>query len=148
MDSFNGEIAAGHPQFPSGSKAATIETKAEQLQDVSYTLEDDKEIEKWLREHISSCWHSMGTCKMAALKDGGVVDPQLNVYGVKGLKVADLSITPGNVGANTCSTASKYILLPALIFANTMADSLCYSGYRRESRRHCHSGTRYLQVDI
>jgi len=36
---------------------------------------------------------------------GGVVDSRLNVYGVQGLKVVDLSIAPGNVGANTCSTA-------------------------------------------
>jgi alcohol oxidase len=113
MDLFDGEIAAGHPQFPNGSKAATIETKASDIQDISYTPEDDKEIEKWLREHIASCWHSMGTCKMAALEDGGVVDPRLNVYGVNGLKVADLSIAPGNVGANPCSTASTFILKQA-----------------------------------
>jgi alcohol oxidase len=36
---------------------------------------------------------------------GGVLDPHLNVYGVQGLKVADLSICPSNVGANTYSTA-------------------------------------------
>ena len=36
---------------------------------------------------------------------GGVVDPRLNVYGVQGLKVADLSIGPSNVSANTYSTA-------------------------------------------
>ena len=36
---------------------------------------------------------------------GGVVDPRLNVYGVQGLKVADLSIGPSNVAANTYSTA-------------------------------------------
>jgi len=118
MDAFDGEVASGHPQFPSGSKAATIDSKAKESQDISYTPEDDREIEKWLREHIASCWHSMGTCKMAALEDGGVVDPHLNVHGVKGLKVADLSIAPGNVGANTCSTASKYILDTALAFAN------------------------------
>jgi alcohol oxidase len=36
--------------------------------------------------------------------DQGVVDARLNVYGVTGLKVADLSIVPKNVG--TVSTAS------------------------------------------
>ena len=36
---------------------------------------------------------------------GGVVDPRLNVYGVHGLKIADLSICPSNVAANTYSTA-------------------------------------------
>ena len=29
----------------------------------------------------------------------GVVDPRLNVYGVQGLKVADMSIAPSNVAA-------------------------------------------------
>ncbi|KAF8462181.1 hypothetical protein DFH94DRAFT_640732, partial [Russula ochroleuca] len=33
------------------------------------------------------------------------VDSRLNVYGVRGLKVADLSIGPGNVSANTYLTA-------------------------------------------
>ena len=37
--------------------------------------------------------------------DQGVVDARLNVYGVTGLKVADLSIVPKNVG--TVSTASE-----------------------------------------
>lgn len=36
---------------------------------------------------------------------GGVVDSRLNVYGVQGLKVTDLSIAPSNVAANTYSTA-------------------------------------------
>ena len=35
----------------------------------------------------------------------GVLDERLNVHGVKGLKVADLSICPDNVGCNTFSTA-------------------------------------------
>jgi len=42
---------------------------------------------------------------MKSRERGGVLDPRLNVYGVQGLKVADLSICPSNVGANTYSTA-------------------------------------------
>lgn len=107
MDNFAGEIAAGHPEFPSGSKAATVDSKASSgaVEDIQYTQEDDQAIEKFLKERISTTWHSMGTCKMAPLKEGGVVDPSLSVYEVKGLKIADLSIPPSNVGSNTCSVA-------------------------------------------
>ncbi|KAF3768163.1 alcohol dehydrogenase [Cryphonectria parasitica EP155] len=106
MENFAGEVAAGHPEFSSGSKAAIIDTKpSSEIQDIEYTPEDDQAIEKFLKERISTTWHSMGTCKMASFKDDGVVDRNLNVYGVKSLKVADLSITPSNVGCNTCSVA-------------------------------------------
>lgn len=36
---------------------------------------------------------------------GGVLDERLNVHGVKGLKVCDLSICPDNVGCNTFSVS-------------------------------------------
>ncbi len=104
---YRGELAAGHPKFPEGSKAATIEIE-EQLSDVQnlvYSAEDDIAIEQWLRENVNTTWHSLGTCKMAPRQDNGVVDNKLNVYGVSGLKVADLSIPPENVGANTNNTA-------------------------------------------
>lgn len=105
METFDGEVAVGHPSFPSGSKASVVDSKIADVQDIKYTPEDDKAIEAWLRGRIACCWHSLGTCKMAPLDQGGVVDPELNAHGVKGLKVADLSILPGNVGANTCHIA-------------------------------------------
>ncbi|KAJ6532180.1 glucose-methanol-choline oxidoreductase [Mycena vulgaris] len=40
----------------------------------------------------------------------GVVDPQFDVCGVKNLKIADLSIAPLNVGANTYNTALNLII--------------------------------------
>lgn len=104
---YRGELAAGHPKFPEGSKAACTEV-AEPLSNVenlTYTAEDDAAIEQWLRENVNTTWHSLGTCKMAPREQDGVVDSSLNVYGVKGLKVADLSIPPENVGANTNNTA-------------------------------------------
>lgn len=42
---------------------------------------------------------------------GGVVDERLNVHGVKGLKVCDLSICPDNVGCNTFSVSTYSFLL-------------------------------------
>lgn len=36
---------------------------------------------------------------MKPREEGGVVDSNLNVYGVEALKVADLSIPPSNVAA-------------------------------------------------
>ena len=48
------------------------------------------------------CPSSPGTCKMAPDSDEmGVVTPDLNVRGVAGLAVADASIIPSIVGANT-----------------------------------------------
>ncbi|KAH6629384.1 alcohol oxidase-like protein [Boeremia exigua] len=104
---YRGELAAGHPKFPEGSKAAAIEIEEplSNVENLVYTSEDDAAIEQWLRENVNTTWHSLGTCKMAPREDNGVVDGRLNVYGVTGLKIADLSIPPENVGANTNNTA-------------------------------------------
>jgi alcohol oxidase len=51
---------------------------------------------------------------------GGVVDPRLNVYGVQGLKVADMSIAPSNVAANTYSTALVIGEKAAMIIAEEL----------------------------
>ncbi|KAJ3502839.1 hypothetical protein NM208_g16641 [Fusarium decemcellulare] len=71
----------------------------------STRAEDDEAIVQWIREHVETTWHSIATCKMAPREEKGVVDKNLNVYGTKGLKLADLSIPPSNVGGNTNNTA-------------------------------------------
>lgn len=110
MPIFRGELAATHPSFPEGSKAAVIEqcdgpVITDDSSRIEYSAEDDKAIEKRIREVLSTTWHSLGTCKMAPRDQKGVVDKDLNVYGVQGLKLADLSVPPENVGANTGNTA-------------------------------------------
>jgi len=99
-----GELPLGHPTFAEGSKASSSnsDTWGEKIE---YTKEDDEIIEDWIRGNINTTWHSLGTCKMAPREKGGVVDGDLNVYGTTGLKVADLSMVPENVGANTNNTA-------------------------------------------
>ncbi|CZR62706.1 related to alcohol oxidase [Phialocephala subalpina] len=110
MSIFRGELASSHPRFPAGSKAAIVEKVEGPVLDddakrIEYTVEDDKAIEQHVRETVQTTWHSLGTCKMAPREKLGVVDANLSVYGVKGLKVADLSVPPENVGANTNNTA-------------------------------------------
>ncbi|KAJ4176495.1 hypothetical protein NW755_014379 [Fusarium falciforme] len=104
---YRGEVAAGHPRFPAGSGVACVDLDEplRDVQDLQYSAEDDKAIEQWIRENVGTTWHSIGTAKMAPREEFGVVDQHLNVWGTKGLKVADLSIPPMNVGANTNNTA-------------------------------------------
>ncbi|EDU44656.1 choline dehydrogenase [Pyrenophora tritici-repentis Pt-1C-BFP] len=99
------------------------------MDDLHYSNEDIKHIEDWTKRHVETTWHSLGTCSMAP-KNGnsivkhGVLDERLNVHGVKGLKVADLSICPDNVGCNTYSTA----LLIGEKCAVLTGEDLGYSG--------------------
>ncbi|KAI1089459.1 putative alcohol oxidase [Rostrohypoxylon terebratum] len=94
------ELPGMHPTFSADSKA--IKTAAGKFE---YTVEDDQIIEDWIRGHLDSTWHPIGTCKMAPREEFGVVDPVLNVYGVQGLKIADMSIPTANIGANLANTA-------------------------------------------
>jgi alcohol oxidase len=110
MPIFRGELAANHPRFSPDSKAAVIEKAdgpviTDDTSRIEYSPEDDKAIDQKVREVVSTTWHSLGTCKMAPREKKGVVDKDLNVYGVTGLKLADLSVPPENVGANTGNTA-------------------------------------------
>ncbi|KAF5350182.1 hypothetical protein D9757_013076 [Collybiopsis confluens] len=113
MKCYRGEIWVGHPVFPSATAGSTAKT-ATRLHPfgvdgpgIIYSAEDDDAIDEHVRATIGTLGggHSLGTCAMKPRDTGGVVDPRLNVYGVENLKVADLSIAPRNVGANTYNTA-------------------------------------------
>ncbi|PNF21087.1 Glucose dehydrogenase [FAD, quinone] [Cryptotermes secundus] len=55
-----------------------------------------------LRHVATTVYHPVGTCKMGPSSDpSAVVDPELKVYGVKGIRVADASIMPTIVSGNT-----------------------------------------------
>ncbi|KXN88620.1 L-sorbose 1-dehydrogenase [Leucoagaricus sp. SymC.cos] len=61
----------------------------------------DRELEEIIRGRVETLYHPAGTCRMAPEADNGVVDSQLRVYGIKGLRVADASIFPEIVSGHT-----------------------------------------------
>jgi len=62
----------------------------------------DAEIEAYIRATATTTYHPVGTCRMGPASDtGSVVDAQLRVHGVAGLRVADASIMPDIIGGNT-----------------------------------------------
>ncbi|KAF8671874.1 hypothetical protein RHS04_08040 [Rhizoctonia solani] len=75
------------------------------VEEIKYSKEDDEAIDNWVRDHVETTWHSLGTCAMKPRDQEGVLDPRLNVYGTTNLKVGDLSLCPDNLGTNTYSSA-------------------------------------------
>ena len=63
-------------------------------------VDDDEDIEKAIRESADTVYHPVGTCKMGN-DDMAVVDSNLKVHKVEGLRVVDASIMPTLVGGNT-----------------------------------------------
>ena len=67
-------------------------------------MEDYEGTLDWARQNSVSIYHPTGTCKMGT-DSGAVVDPQLKVHGIDGLRVADCSIMPEIVSGNTNAPA-------------------------------------------
>jgi choline dehydrogenase len=61
------------------------------------------EMTAWLRDNVSGDFHLSSTCKMG-VDAMAVVDPELRVRGIAGLRVADASVMPSITSANTNAT--------------------------------------------
>jgi choline dehydrogenase len=60
----------------------------------------DEGLNAHLRKHVGIVHHPVGTCAMGH-GPAAVVDPQLRVHGLDGLRVVDASIMPTLPGGNT-----------------------------------------------
>ena len=63
-------------------------------------IQADDELLDWVRQNAETTYHPVGTCKMGS-DPMAVVDDQLRVHGLQGLRVADASIMPTLTSGNT-----------------------------------------------
>jgi choline dehydrogenase len=66
-------------------------------------VQEKTELRDYLRRDTDPYYHTVGTCRIGT-DPAAVVDPQLRVRGVEGLRVADASVMPTVPGANTHAT--------------------------------------------
>ncbi|KAL0953193.1 hypothetical protein HGRIS_004448 [Hohenbuehelia grisea] len=76
----------------------------------------DEELERVIRERVETVYHPACSARMAPKEQGGVVDTQLKVYGVKGLRVCDASVFPFVVSGHTAGAC--------LAIAEKLADEM------------------------
>ncbi|MDA1099746.1 MAG: GMC family oxidoreductase N-terminal domain-containing protein [Proteobacteria bacterium] len=84
----------------------------------------DEDILAWVREVAETTYHPVGTCKMGT-DPMAVVDDQLRVRGLTGLRVADASIMPTLTSGNTNA--------PAIMIGEKAADMVLATRSRRQS---------------
>ena len=84
------DVAAAHPL------ASLIEAEAEPGE----LAQSDAALLEFARKFGSTGYHPVGTCRMGSDPDA-VVDPQLRVQGISGLRIADASVMPTLISGNT-----------------------------------------------
>jgi choline dehydrogenase-like flavoprotein len=66
------------------------------------SVTSDEALDAYIRETGYTVHHPVGTCRMGDPADPAiVVDPELRVKGIAGLRVADASVMPSLIGGNT-----------------------------------------------
>ena len=79
---------------------------AELVEPTSDDLVSDDSLDEWMLRKVSTSHHVSGTCKMGPDSDAmAVVDQYARVHGLDGLRIADASIMPDCIRANTNATS-------------------------------------------
>jgi choline dehydrogenase len=79
--------------------------------------QSDEELLKQIGEIATTIFHPVGTCKMGKSDDPmAVVDSELKVFGVTGLRIVDASVMPSITSGNTAA--------PTMMIAQKIADKI------------------------
>ncbi len=81
----------------------------------SASAQSDLQIEQFIRNNADTEYHPVGTCRMGSGPDA-VVDAELRVHGLQGLRVVDASIMPSLTSGNTNA--------PVIMIAEKAADMI------------------------
>lgn len=80
-------------------------------------VDDDAGTEDTIRQKAETIYHPVGTCAMGPADQAtSVVDPELKVIGIEGLRVTDASVMPRLIGGNTNA--------PTIMIAERCADMI------------------------
>lgn len=67
-------------------------------------VQSDESIDRWIAQRARSLYHQSGTCRLGRSQEPmAVVDSQLRVIGIAGLRVADASVMPFVTAGNTAA---------------------------------------------
>lgn len=69
------------------------------------SIRSNAQVEDFIRQNISTEFHPSCTCRMGA-DASSVVDPELRLRGLSGLRIVDASVMPDIVGANLNATVT------------------------------------------
>ena len=78
-------------------------------------INDDDELDKWIRETSETLYHPVGTCKMG-IDELSVTNEHGQVYGVDSLRVVDASLMPSLIAGNTNA--------PTIMMAEKISDHI------------------------
>ena len=99
-------------------------------------VRDDDGIRAIIRQRAETIYHPVGTCRMGRDADA-VVDAELRVHGLQGLRVVDASIMPALIGGNTNA--------PTIMIAEKAVDLIRGQSRIRQAAPHhgasVHAGT-------
>jgi choline dehydrogenase len=87
-------------------------------------LQSDAELLEWVRNNAETTYHPVGTCKMGG-DPRAVVDSELRVHGLGGLRIADASIMPTLTSGNTNA--------PTIMIGERCAEMVLAAGAARKA---------------